>query len=124
MATIDFGPAVLNLDDVYAGDAQSLLVTVTESGVPVGLTGATIESEVRETPIAPDPPTLTGGVTLVDAVNGQFSLSWPAADLTTALDGAAEFHGVWDVQMTELAAPDPVTLLRGRFTIRSDVTRP
>lgn len=78
---------------VYQGDTIDLVLVVTDdAGVPVDLTGASIEVQVKAAVGAPDPPMISkaigSGVTLLDqgdpATEGRAAVAFSSADTSVA----------------------------------------
>lgn len=121
MTVIDVGPAKLDLLRVRAGDRNKFNVQLTDSRGPVNLTNTTIEAQARVTPVDTE-IAVTAAITMIDATQGRFQLSWPGEDVRAILNGSDSWKGVWDLQMTP-DGEDPQTLVAGQFTVESDVTR-
>ena len=69
--------------EVYIGDTANPVITVTDSdGVPVNLTGYVISYRAR-TYGADIVKTSTSGITVVDAVGGQFQINFLPSDTST-----------------------------------------
>lgn len=120
MPTLTLGPAPLDLSGVRAGDRNLISVVLLVDGNPLDITGTTVTSQVRKTPV--DPVALDAEVTVVDAVDGQLTVRWPGDDIRTLLAGQPQWVGVWDLQV-QWPGEDPITMVAGRFTASMDVTR-
>lgn len=108
--------------ELYSGDDQRIRVEVYEADgtTPADITGATIASQVRLN-ADDDTVALTATVEPVDLTLGTFDLVFTGGDLATLLAGRVQWRGVWDCEY-ELGGT-PRTVVRGAFTIVSDVTR-
>lgn len=122
MAVVQFGPAVVDLVGVRAGDRNTMSVVVSQDGAPLNLAGATVAAVARKTITDPDPPALTAVVTVTDGAAGAISVSWPGAAVRTLLGTALKWDGVWDLQLT-VGGQDPVTIAAGKISLEQDVTR-
>lgn len=120
---VDFGPAKLDLKDLPAGDDVAILLTFTDNDGPQDITGATISAQARTTATADDPPALSAQVTITDPSNGKVSVLWSGTDTRTLISGDARWSGVWDLEVTLAGQANPRTVLGGRFSIQTDVTR-
>lgn len=121
MATVNLAPARVDLAGVRAGDRNLLTFAILSGGAAVDLTGKTVQAQARPTPT--DEAVLSAVIDVTDPTNGAGSLRWPGDDVTTLLDGAAKFVGVWDMQITT-PGEDPQTVAAGSFAAEMDVTRP
>lgn len=117
--TLKMVPAGLNLE-LYAGDANSFGVEITEDGTLVNITGWTFMAQARKqsTDLA---AVATATCTILDPEAGQVEVAW--GDLRAVLADASKWVGVWDLQATPTGASLPRTLLAGSFTVGLDVTR-
>lgn len=122
MVTVPFGPAVVDLTGVRAGDQNLMAVTLTTGGDPLDLTGATVTAQARKVVTDLGPPALSATVVVTDAAAGQCSVRWPGEDVRTLLGTAANWTGVWDLQYV-VGSGEPVTVCGGKFTAEQDVTR-
>ena len=119
--TLPLGPATVNITGVRAGDKNAFVLSLTQAGAPLPITGV-VTAQARL--VATDAePAMTAVVEMVDAPNGQVLVRWPGEQVTAALAGAAVWAGVWDLQVQE-GADDPVTLVAGTLGAAMDVTRP
>ena len=108
MTLIDLRPEAVDLQG-YAGDTLTVRVTVSDSSV---VEGGTWLAQVRETETG-----IVAATFSTDVGDASALLTLDAAE--TALLGGG-FAGVWDCQVTT----DVVrTLVRGRLTLASDVSR-
>ena len=121
MAVIDVAPPKVDLLHIRAGDRNLLNIKLTQDGGPFDLTGAIIEAQARVTAIDAN-VALTAVISMIDPVQGLFEMRWPGDEVQTLLNGASEWKGVWDLQVT-IGAADPQTLMAGAFTAETDVTR-
>ena len=121
--TLDFAPSSLDLLGLRANDDSAFLVTVTLGGDPLDLTDAVIGAQAREFATTDDPPALVAGITIEDAVGGEFTVRWSGADIAALLDGDEKWLGSWDCAIQLPTSPSPVTILAGRIRCESDVTR-
>lgn len=121
--TVPFGPACVNITGLRAGDANEMTFTLTSGGVPIDLTGLTLDAQARKTAQAPDPPAMTAVIEITDAALGKGVIRWPGAEVSSALAGAGSWSGVWDLQIGD-GTGDPVTVVEGTIGAVSDVTRP
>lgn len=119
---VSLAPANLDMLGVRAGDRNLVQLTFLAGGLPLDLTGATIEAQARLTP-TDAAAAVTGEIDVTDAAAGQLDLRWPGDDVRTLLGAEESWSGVWDLQST-MPGEDPVTLVAGRFTAAMDVTRP
>jgi hypothetical protein len=121
MTRIDLGPAEVDLLRIRAGDRNQFNIKLTDSNGPVNLSDSVIEAQARLTPVD-SAIAVSAVIEMIDAVGGHFKMSWPGDDVRTALAVEVSWEGVWDLQMTE-TGEEPQTLVAGKFTIESDVTR-
>jgi hypothetical protein len=119
--TITSGPSALDWN-IYAGDSNEERFEFLTSDDPWDITGCAIEAQARVTALDPV-AALTATVTITDAVNGQVTVGWDGEAVRALLAGTDSWTGVWDLQITEVDALLPRTLLRGVMTARMDVTR-
>ena len=119
---VPLGPATVDVTGVRAGDRNLFTVTIKSAGTPVDLTGFTVTAQARKTSI--DVENLVAVVTLTDPTNGTITIRWPGDAVTTLLAGAESWAGVWDLQIDDGSADDPVTIVAGKFAAVMDVTRP
>lgn len=119
---VPLGPAEVNITGVRAGDRNTITVRILSGGVPLDLTGMTVSSQVRKAAIDADPPSIEAECTVTDGPGGVASIHWPGDDVRGVLAGAANWAGVWDVQIAAGAA-DPVTIAAGTWQADMDVTR-
>lgn len=109
-------PAQLDLT-AYRGDSGRIRVTVTDpGGAPVDVTGATWDCDVR---VKADD---TGVVFSFDVEPVAGETSQVDVVLTTENAALLPPTAVWDLQMT--LAGETVTLLTGKVSTTSDVSRP
>jgi len=105
-------PATLPLA-IYRGDTVRMRLTLTNSdGTPTDLTGALVESEIRDRPAGTLITPMTCTITLPNII-----------DLFLAAEASHDLpqKGVWDVQI-EFPTGDVMTPLAGPVTITADVT--
>lgn len=121
MATVQLGPAQVDLQGVRAGDLNAITLTITSKGKPFNLTGKTVTAQARLTPL--DTQALDAVVEVTNAVNGVCVVRWPGAAVTTLLAGKAAWSGVWDLQVSDTPGGDAQTLVAGTFAAVMDVTR-
>jgi len=121
MAVVNLTPSRVDLQGVRAGDRNLVSWTIRSGGVPVDLTGKTVEAQARLT--ADNEAALSAVVEVLDEVNGTGTLRWPGDELRDLLAGETKFAGVWDMQVTT-PGEDPVTVAAGVFLADMDVTRP
>jgi len=119
MASINLSPAQLDVLGVRAGDRNSIVLTLTEAGAPLDLTGKTLTSQVRLTTTAT--AKLDAVVTITDAPAGKVEVRWPGDTVRTLLGTKSSWKGVWDLQLE--GTPDPLTLVAGKWSAVQDVTR-
>jgi hypothetical protein len=113
--TISAVPQAVNLS-LYAGDDFTLKITVTEAGMPVDMTKAVVESQIRAT--AAGPVLATFGVTQGDPASGTVFIH-----LTPANTEALPAKAVWDVQASFNSGANVTTLAAGTVTVTAQVTR-
>lgn len=118
MAVVEFGPAPLDLNGIYAGDSNPLEVTLTVGDDPVDLTGATVTAQARKTKLDTE-IALTALIVVTDDVGGVCIISWDGDEIRDLLIDCDKdtWQGVWDFQV------DDQTLLGGKFKAQMDVTR-
>lgn len=121
MAAIDLSPARLDISGIRANDRNLITATITSGGVPMNLTGKTVEAQARLTAV--DVAMLSAVITVTNAAAGAITIRWPGAAVATLLAGAAKWSGVWDLQVTT-PSEDPLTVTAGTFAAEMDVTRP
>lgn len=120
--TVPLGPAVVNLTGVRAGDRNSFTVSLTDGNDPIDLTGMDVTAQARL--VATDELAAMNAVCeLVDGSAGIISVAWPGEAVRILLAGAAEWVGVWDLQVRSGVA-DPETVAAGSLQAVMDVTRP
>ena len=120
MTVIDVGPAKMDLLRIRAGDRNLFNVQLTDSNGPVNLTDSTIEAQARRSTTDPE-IAVSAVIAIIDHNQGRFEMRWPGEDVRTALAGAEEWEGVWDLQVFE-TGEEPQTLVAGIFTMEADVT--
>lgn len=120
MTTLPMGPADLDVDGVRAGDRNLINVRLSSGGAPLDITGATVTSQVRATPV--DAVALDAVVTVTNAAQGWLTVRWPGTAIRVLVAGQAKWVGVWDLQV-QWPGDDPLTILAGKFTAVMDVTR-
>ena len=120
MATVQLGPAQVDLLGVRAGDQNALTLTITSKGKPFNLTGKTITASARATVL--DAQALDAVVEIVNAAGGVCTVRWPGTAVTQILAGKDTWKGVWDLQV-QATGEDAQTLVEGSFTAVMDVTR-
>jgi hypothetical protein len=121
---VPFGPAVVNIVGIRAGDLNEMTLTLTSGGLPLDLTGQTLAAQARLKTTSAGAPALAAVITVVgNPVNGVATVRWPGDDVRTMLAGKASWAGVWDLQVDN-GVDDPVTLAAGSFKAEMDVTRP
>jgi hypothetical protein len=117
--TLDLTPACVNLR-LYAGDANTFAVEITDEGTLVDVTGWEFQAQARKA--APDAAAAATAVcTVLDGPNGRVEVAW--GDLRTLLGTDPSWSGVWDFQATPTGASLPRTLLAGTLLATLDVTR-
>jgi hypothetical protein len=122
MATVVLGPALLDVSGIRAGDRNMIELTISYKGTPLNLTGYTLTAQARKTP--PDPVVaLTAQIAIVDAPNGQITITWPGADVSSLFTGGIDtWAGVWDLQVG--SGGNITTIAAGKLQAVLDVTRP
>jgi hypothetical protein len=120
--TLPLGPATVNITGVRAGDANEFTIAVTQSGIPVDLTGYVPSSHARREPTDAE-PAIVAEVEVTDALAGTMVVRFPGDQVFDALAGQAQWCGYWDLQIMA-GDEDPVTLLAGSLVAQMDVTRP
>jgi hypothetical protein len=120
--TLPLGPATVNITGVRANDLNEFTVTVTQSGVPVDLTGYVPASMARREPTDAE-PAIVAVVEILDALAGTMAVRFPGDQVFDTLAGQAQWCGYWDLQI-QAGDEDPVTLLAGSLVAQMDVTRP
>lgn len=102
--------------DTYNGAVFTIEHT---SGYPVDLTGASILMQIKKS-ASDDEPVLefteTDGITITDAVNGQFQIDEVIIEILPKIYQ-------YDIQIT-LSNGKVKTPIDGTFTVSSDVSRP
>jgi hypothetical protein len=104
------------------GDRIVKVVQFLSDGDPWDLTGATVESHVRNTWSSPT-FVMEAQVTEIDAPQGIFMLEYDGEDARSLVQGDYSWEGVYDVQVTEAGQTRPETVRRGTFTLLPDATR-
>jgi hypothetical protein len=103
--------------NIKIGDTETVTVTrQKDDGTPINISGRTYSAQVRTKASSPT-PLATFNCAIVDAANGIFACTLPAAT-TAALSPA---NAVWDLQ--EVNGVVVTTLLTGPAYIEKDVTR-
>jgi len=96
-----------------------------ETGTPIDLTGMTFRAQVRKTPNSRKSSGFEAVTALVDAVNGQFSFTFPADKTATLAAGATENDAdslyYWDMEMVNGSAVTP--LFYGQIKVFREVTK-
>ena len=106
-------PASLDIS-AYRGDTQGFRVLVTQGGIPLDVSAAEWDCDVRQDADGPVLATMT--VTPVVGITNAIDVAMPAT--ATEVSGEA----VWDLEMT--LGDVVTTILRGNITIVADVSRP
>ncbi len=112
---------LINNITIYRGDNFSYPITLqTTGGVAINLTGATITSQIKNTP---DDVTALISFTVANTAlsSGQFTLSLTSTN-TASLSFSNGATGVYDVQVVD-SGGNTTTYLAGTVTLTKDVTR-
>lgn len=122
MATVNLGPAPLDMTGVRAGDRNAVGVAITASDAPFDLTGYVITAQARDTAIGTI--VVNAVIENISAAAGTFRLRWPGEDVRALFTGAqVNWAGVWDLQIKK-AGEDPITVAAGIWAAQMDVTKP
>jgi hypothetical protein len=122
MATVILGPAQLDLSGIRAGDRNTIAMTISFKGEPLDLTGLQLSAQARKTPSDPA-IAVTAVIAIVDAPNGQITITWPGADVSSLFTGGIDtWAGVWDLQVG--SGGNITTIAAGKLQAVLDVTRP
>jgi hypothetical protein len=120
VATVQLGPAQVDLAGVRAGDQNALTLTITSKGKPFNLTGKAVAASARASVL--DSVSLDAVIDITNALGGIVTARWPGDAVTQILAGKATWQGVWDLQV-QGTGEDAQTLVEGSFTAVMDVTR-
>lgn len=110
--------------ELYVGDTRTWRTTVYEDDgtTPMDLTGKTWLAQVRANDGASSTVMATFTVDSTDAATGVLVLTLPAAEAANLVkESEGEKKPAWDLQGTE--AGEVRTYLRGKVTVRGDVSR-
>lgn len=118
----DLGPAVLNLTGIRANDKNEMILNLTEDGLPVDLSGMTIEAQARADITDFGEAPIIAEIEILDVLGGKLSVCWPGDQVAEVLGNDPSWKGVWDIQQTT-GTDRPVTLIAGTFVATQDVTR-
>jgi len=119
--TVNAGPEQVNITGIRAGDRNELLVTITNDGVPMDLTGGTVRAQARAKSTSPS--AIDAVVSPADETKGQYLLAWPGDKVRQLLGAAETWTGVWDLEVVEAEQTIPITVATGSFQAFMDVTR-
>jgi len=105
--------------DLFAGeDREIALAGRDEFGLPVDLTGKTVEWRIGRSPLRPeDSSTVVKTATVIDAGMGVFTVQVMAAD-TTDMDGDFEHMAFAITPSDSLGGPYRAVICQGRFRVR------
>lgn len=122
MASLQMGPAQVDLLGVRAGDRNVVTLELTTGGSPWNLTGAVLSAQARK--VATDAEfALEATVTPLDETVGHYQLEWDGEAVRTLLGADTGWEGVWDLQVIEATQTLAETVAAGKLTCEQDVTR-
>jgi len=122
MAAITNGPSPLDWT-VYAGDANVAHFAFKQAGLPWDMTDAQLVAQARLTALTAE-VALEATITEVNTAGGLYDIAWDGENVRTLLGETEKWAGVWDLQVLEVGANLPTTMLRGKLSAVLDVTRP
>lgn len=122
MATqISLLPSELNLA-LYAGDGVALRLGITDtSQQPLALSGE-VTAQIRKSRTEPV-SSADWAADLSEGDDGFVTIRLTGEQTAALVLGTESFTGVWDVQW-QADGEEPITLIQGKITCQSDVTRP
>ena len=108
----------MQLFNHYSGDTwHGLTLTVSQSGVPLNISGASLAMEIRKapgTPILYEWSTDDSTIALTDPANGKLTVNPRIIDLPS---------GVYPFDLEMALGETVTTLIYGTFTITADITK-